>query len=318
MSKIRKFAWIAGSGSLLAGFVYWWAQYVEPYLLEVTTPEIACARLPHELDGLRVLFLADPHVQTWTRREDQLIELLKHGLPQRPDIVIWGGDLLFHFGETEQGLRLATAVRDVFPDIPTFGILGNAEHKISRQQTAQFVKDLEVLGIRMLNNASETLTLRGIPITIAGVDDPYYGHDDLKVALQNAPDDRFTILLSHSPQIVYRVAKSGVDLMLSGHTHGGQVRFPFVGALKAQNPLGRKLDQGLFERERLRPILGGREVPTNFRLYITRGIGVAPTGRLYWLRPRLLCRPEVALLTLRSTNTSPVANPQTASVLRKP
>ncbi|MBC8139689.1 MAG: metallophosphoesterase [Fibrella sp.] len=299
MSNTRKLAWVAGGGSLLAGLIYWWAQYVEPYWLELTNPELFCPRLPRQLDGLRVLFLADPHVQTWTRREDSLLEMLQRDLPQQPDVILWGGDLLFHFGETEQGLRLVTAVQKIFPAVPTFGILGNAEHKISRQQTAQFVCELEAVGVRMLNNAAQTLTLRGVPITVAGVDDPYYGHDDLPATLQKMPAERFTILLSHSPQIVYRVAKAGVDLMLSGHTHGGQMRFPFVGALKAQNPLGTKLDQGLFDRERLRPILAGRDVPANFRLYITRGIGVAPLSRLYWLRPRLLCRPEIALLILR-------------------
>lgn len=296
--KLAKLAWIAGSGSLLAGFIYWWAQYFEPYWLELTTPQIDCARLPQELDGLRILFLADTHVQMWGRREDTLIEMLKRDLPQKPDLVVWGGDLLFHFGETDQGYRLAKAVRDVFPGIPTYGILGNAEHKISPARTAQFVRDLEGLGIGILNNRSVNITMRGVAITLAGVDDPYYGHDDLHTALQDADTNQFTILLSHSPQIVYTVAQAGIDLMLSGHTHGGQVRFPLLGALKAQNPLGRKLDQGIFDVNRLRPILAGRDVPEHFRLYITRGIGVAPTGRLFWLRPRLLCRPEVAMMTL--------------------
>ncbi|MBC8142850.1 MAG: hypothetical protein H7Y38_15605 [Armatimonadetes bacterium] len=87
--------------------------------------------------------------------------------------------------------------------------------------------------------------------------------------------------------------------MLSGHTHGGQVRLPFVGALKTQTPLGRRLDQGLFDRIRLRSILGGRDVSEAFQLYISRGIGVARVGRFYWLRPRFLCRPEVTMITLR-------------------
>ena len=98
---------------------------------------------------------------------------------------------------------------------------------------------------------------------------------------------------------MFRAAQAGVDVMLSGHTHGGQVRLPFLGALKSQTPLGRRLDAGLFDRARLRPVLSGRTMPEAFRLYINRGIGVAPTGRLFWLRPRLLCRPEIALLTLR-------------------
>ena len=297
MSNIRTIARIAGGGSLLAALLYYWAQYVEPFALELTEPEIILPRLPEAWDGVRVLFLTDPHVERWGGREDLLMQLLRD-LPHEPDIVVWGGDYL-HFGGTEAGLKLVRAVRDRFPDVPTFGILGNAEHKLKPESMTRFVADLESLGARVLNNRHEASTLRGETVTMAGVDDPYYGYDDLNAALHGAPADRFTILLSHSPQIVYRAATSGVDLMLSGHTHGGQVRVPFLGAIKTQTPLGRHLDCGLFDADRLRPVLQGRSVPPAFRLYISRGIGVALLGRFRWLRPRFLCRPEVALITLR-------------------
>ncbi len=298
MTHARKTAWLTGAGSLLAGLVYIWAQFIEPFWLELTTPAITCPRLPEPLDGLRVLFLSDMHIQTWTRRENDLMELLRR-LPEKPELIVWGGDFLFHFGETEQGLRVAKAVCAIFGGVPTYGVLGNAEHKISPAKTAAFVRDLEAVGVRILNNRAETLTVRGTAINLVGVDDPYYGHDDLALAMTEVDTSRFTILLSHSPQIVYQATRLRVDLMLSGHTHGGQIRLPLVGALKAQNPLGTRLDRGLFDRARLKPILSGREVPESFRLYITRGIGVAPTWRLFWLRPRLLCRPEIALITLR-------------------
>lgn len=299
MSNIRTIARAAGGGTLLAALLYLWAQYVEPYRLELTEPEIACPCLPESWNGVRVLFLTDPHVQAWSRRENLLIAMLR-ALPEPPDLLFWGGDYLFHFGETEAALQLVRAVQSVFPDVPAFGVLGNAEHKRRTEHIAQFVRDLETSGVRILNNRHETLTLRGETVTIAGVDDPYYGHDDLDAALDNAPADRFTILLSHSPQIVYRAAKAGVDLMLSGHTHGGQVRLPVIGALKTQTPQGRRLDYGLFGRARLRSLLQGRDVPEAFRLYISRGIGVAQMFRWYWLRPRFLCRPEVSLITLRT------------------
>jgi len=285
-------------GLLLAGLTYAYAQYVEPFWLELTTPRITLPRLPESLEGLRVLLLTDPHTQKWTRREDDVLALLKNGLPAAPEVIVWGGDFLYHFGETGVPLQLVRAVREIFPDVPTFGILGNAEHKWRRAHTTAFVQELNALGVRMLINTSETLTVRGQEITIAGVDDPFYGWDDLDKALAGTPKERFTLLLSHSPQIAYRAARAGVDLMLSGHTHGGQVRLPLIGAVKTQNTLGRKMDQGLFDAMRLRPILNGRDIGENFRLYICRGIGVAPIGKLHFPRPRLLSRPEIALFTL--------------------
>lgn len=297
MPSNRTIARTTFGGSLLAALLYAWAQHIEPFALECTRPEIFCPRLPKSWHGVRVLFLTDPHVAEWSCREDLLLGMLKD--LGKPDMVLWGGDYLFRRKDTEVGLHLVRAVRNIFPDVPTFGVLGNAEHKITPAQTGQFVRDLEEIGVCVLNNRHETVTLRGETATIAGIDDPYYGYDDLATALADAPCDRFTLLLSHSPQIVYRAAKAGVDLMLSGHTHGGQVRLPLLGALKTQTPLGRRLDQGLFDRARLRPILNGRDVPEAFRLYISRGIGVARLGRFHWLRPRFLCRPEVALITLR-------------------
>ena len=288
---------ITGGGTLLAAFIYYWAQYVEPFRLETTYPTIICPRLPASLDGLRVLFLADQHTGEWTRRET-LVEAQLRRLPAPPDLLVWGGDFLYHFGRTDAAIEFVTRVQAQFPHVPSFGILGNAEHKITPAQTVAFVQELEAAGISVLQNRSVPLRIHGQTITIAGVDDPYYGYDDLDTALAGCAANRFTLLLSHSPQIAYRAAKAGVDLMLSGHTHGGQVRLPFIGALRSQNALGRKMDQGLFDQARLRPLLNGRDTGSRFRLYVTRGIGVAPSWRFYWLRPRLFCRPEIVFLTL--------------------
>ena len=166
------------------------------------------------------------------------------------------------------------------------------------RKRATYIKDLEKRGCRVLMNEWETLTLRSEAVTIAGVDDPYYGHADLDAALCDAPRDRFTLLLSHSPQTAEHAAHLDVDLMLSGHTHGGQVRLPLVGPLKTQNPLARKMDCGVWGRARLHEVLG-RDPGGDTVTFISRGIGVANVPRLPWLTPRFLCRPEIAVLTLR-------------------
>ena len=132
------------------------------------------------------------------------------------------------------------------------------------------------------------------------MDDPYYGHADLRRALRNAPPagEQFRLLLSHSPQLATQAARAGVDLMLSGHTHGGQVRVPFIGPVKTQNPLARRLDMGLWHPADLARVLG-RDPGGDLTTYISRGIGVANIAHAPWLAPRFLCRPEIAVLRLR-------------------
>jgi hypothetical protein len=160
--------------------------------------------------------------------------------------------------------------------------------------------ELEHAGVCVLKNQAQPLTLRNETISIIGVDDPYYGFADLPEALKRVPSpvDRFTLLLAHSPQIATQAARAGIDLMISGHTHGGQVRLPLVGPLKTQNPLCRRLDMGLFDRERLTRTLG-YDPGGDLTVYITRGIGLANVPRIAWAAPRFLCPPEVSVLTLR-------------------
>jgi predicted MPP superfamily phosphohydrolase len=216
-----------------------------------------------------------------------------------PDLIVWGGDYLLGNQAVEPALRLLSEAREIFPDAPTYAILGNAEHKLTLAPRRAMLCEMRKMGYRLLINEWESFTLRGETINLIGVDDPYYGHADLVEALNGAPvGERFTLLLSHSPQIAVQAARYGVDLMLSGHTHGGQVRLPFIGALRTQNPLSRRVDQGYFDRARMRRALGvdpGGDMAT----YISRGVGSANVPKFRSLTPRFLCPPEIALLTLR-------------------
>lgn len=268
---------------------------VEPFWLEPTHVDLFCPRLPAALDGLTILLLADTHIGQWGRREKTLARLLD-ALPT-PDLVVLAGDQI-------QGARgipfVHRLVREhVRARHGRFLILGNAEHKLKGPVRRAFVSDLHKDGLTVLVNHHVPLTIRGAAITVAGTDDPYYGHADLGRTLQGAPPERFCLLLAHSPQIAVEAARRGVDVMLSGHTHGGQIRLPVVGALRTQNPLSRRMDQGLFDRPRLWDVLG-RDPGGDLLTYISRGVGTAPLWRIP-LFPRFLCRPEIAWLTLRTS-----------------
>ncbi len=285
---------IAASAGLAA-----YSLLVEPYQLELTHTDLFLPRLPDAWNGVRILFLSDPHVITWSKREDKLLEMLQTLDPV--DLVVWGGDFLQGGAGPAPSLRLVEAVNAPFAALgmPIYAVLGNAEHKMNFRKRAKYIEELETRGCRVLLNEWEPLKLRNQTAIIAGVDDPYYGHADVDAALKNAPvASDFTLLLSHSPQTAEHAARLGVDLMLSGHTHGGQVRLPLIGPLKTQNPLARKMDCGVWDRPKLEHLLN-REVGGDMVTFISRGIGVANVPRLPWLTPRFLCRPEVAVLTLR-------------------
>lgn len=278
----------------LAALSYY-ALRVEPFRVELTHPKISLKRLPQNLDGMKILFLADMHIDEWTSREDRVLELSR-SCP-RPDLIVWGGDFLRSRRGIPHALELVKQVSDYFPDVPTFAILGNAEHKLMVGELKAFIAELECRGVSVLNNSSRLMNLRGETFNLIGVDDPYYGYADLKQALEHVALDRFTLLLAHSPQITTQAARAGVDLMISGHTHGGQVRLPFLGPLKTQNPLCHNLDMGLFDHARLTRTLG-YDPGGDICVYITRGIGLANVPGIRWAAPRFLCPPEVSLLTL--------------------
>lgn len=267
----------------------------EPYRLEVTHPRLLCPGLPPALDGLSILLLADLHASRFGRRERLFLQMLEE--VERPDLIVWDGDLITGRDGIPAAREVCRRVREIFPGCPTFVTLGNGEHKIGGTFCREFVADLRRDGFTVLINGWVPFAIRGETITLAGTDDPYYGFADVERTLKGAPPDRFTLLLAHSPQVAPQAARLGADVMLSGHTHGGQVRLPWFGAIRTQNPLGLRMDYGLFDRARLATILG-RDPGGDLITYISRGIGSAQVPYAPWATPRLLCRPEIARVTL--------------------
>ncbi len=285
----------AVTGLATAGLAAY-ALKIEPLLVEVTHTELFLPCLPAAWNGLKILFLSDPHVWEFGERERRVVALCAE--LEKPDLIVWGGDFIGTPRGVVPAVRLVTEVGSLFPDTPIFAVWGNAEHKIRPERRAWLESLLAEVGVCTLTNESLPLTLRGETITIAGCDDPYYGHADLDATFSELLPHRFTLLVAHSPQVAALAARAGVDLMLAGHTHGGQVRFPIIGPLKTQNPLSRLLDCGAFSHARLTQILG-YDPGGNLTTFISRGIGLAFISRLPWLAPRFNCRPEVACLTLR-------------------
>ncbi|HEY3284283.1 MAG TPA: metallophosphoesterase [Armatimonadota bacterium] len=268
--------------AVLAAMLYpvWEAAQVQ-----VTRPVLRLPRLPQALSGLTLGFLSDLHTERWGRRERNLMRQLE-GL--EVDLLLLGGDQ----GKTVPGNRNALrVVRAIRSRHGVYGILGNAEHK-KHSPTEGILSFWAANGVTILRNVGVTLNLRGEMLHLLGVDDPSQDRDEPCRAAAGLPTDGFRILLSHSPEGVDLLRGLEIDLVLSGHTHGGQLRIPGLGALYTHSHRGLSYDMGLFAGERLL-----REKPDLWpktQLYVSRGVGSAV------LPIRFLAPPEVAVITLEA------------------
>ncbi|MBV9850190.1 MAG: metallophosphoesterase [Armatimonadetes bacterium] len=281
MSHRCRLPWMAAGALGALGY----ATAIEPYALRVVHLEMRAPRLPHAFEGYTVCQVSDLHMRQMGRRERALRRLM----PTLPpvDLVVLTGDLIHTRRGIVPFLELAGsfAARDGL-----YAVFGNSEHKNGVRPHA-FAERLAAHNITPLLNCHATVTRDGDQIALAGVDDPVSERDDLAAALHGVPDDRFTLLLMHSPDGIAGAVARGVDVVLSGHTHGGQVRLPLFGALLTHTILGRRMSEGYYAGGRLRRAIGIR--PGRTQLYVTHGLGVSG------LALRFLAPPELTLITLR-------------------
>lgn len=255
-------------GILLTLAVY--ALLVEPTNVRKREFTLSFPDLPQEFDGLRIAHMSDLHLRRIGTRERKLIELIKE---DPPDLIVVTGDLISRSRDMDECLSL---LAECEARIGIWAVQGNWEHKTG-WVGEKLREGLKEVGITLLINEAESVSLEGENLTIIGMDDPSLGLDDLPKALGDC-DGGFKILLAHSPEILPDVPES-VRLVLSGHTHGGQIRLPLIGA-----PWGKALGHGY---------LSGIYHHGQTVLYVTRGIGMT------WLPLRFLCPPEVAYITLK-------------------
>lgn len=262
----------AGLGAAALGA---YAFLVEPRWIEVTRTLVHVPRLHPDLEGFRIALLTDLHAGEGTplsvvRRAARL------AMRVEPDLVAVTGDLAADdadgFGEVLEALSALSAPCGVW------AVPGNHDHAVGIRRFHRDVGRAE--GIGDLTNRAEVLRVGGARLCVAGVDD--LGRGSPSLAALPPPSARdFTLLLAHNPDQAERARRGydRVDLILSGHTHGGQVRLPGLGALL--NPAER---DDLYEA-------GLRRRPWT-QVYTSRGIGTVH------LPIRFLCRPEVAVLEL--------------------
>jgi predicted MPP superfamily phosphohydrolase len=211
-----------------------------------------------------------------------------------PDIVLIAGDFVQLDEVDADTLTALQPLRDLHATLGTFAVFGNHDHGVYRsffglhhakEDPSELIGDfIERLGITMLTNTSITIPLSDSgSLTIAGIDDAWSGNADLLAALKGKKTGTPVILLSHNPDVISDPLSEEANLIVSGHTHGGQIRLPWIGPVPPlPTRIGRSFDEGIF------PLGFGRS------LAITRGIGeLGP-------RARLFAPPEVMVLRTSS------------------
>jgi uncharacterized protein len=246
---------------------------------EITETIIRMRRLSAAHDGLKIVHLSDIHLSLFTPLEEveRAVELANS---LQPDAIALTGDYVT-FSPTYIW-PAARALGKLRARLGTFAVLGNHDFRVSADE---MTRALRTQRIRVLRNSHYPFRSGRGTLWLVGVDDPWGTFENMRAALASVPAHDPKILLCHSPLAIGRAARLGIDLMLSGHTHGGQVRLPFIRSFYRA-----KFGEGFVE---------GWNRLGETQIYVNRGIGKVV------LPVRLACPPEIACLCLRRDSRIP-------------
>ena len=247
--------------------------------LEINEYKIVSNSVPQNFDGFRIAQVSDLHNAEFGEGNSKLLELLSQ---TEPDIIVLTGDLI-DSRNTDIEIALAFA-REALKIAPVYYISGNHEARVSEYEGLKM--GLAEAGVIVLENQKVEITREGESITLMGIDDPsfqenYLFGDSEGVAKQAIEtllrvSDGYTVLLSHRPELFELYVETGMDLVFSGHAHGGQFRLPFIGGLVAPNQgFFPKYDAGLFSEE-------------NTNMIVSRGVGNSIVPLRFNNRPEII------------------------------
>lgn len=255
------------------------------YRLTVTEYELSYDQLPPGFDGFKIVQLTDLHLKTFGEDNAKLIAAVD---AQAPDIIVLTGDFInrrLTDAQLGQSEKLRVFLNNLALLAPCYFVSGN--HEWASGELDSFAAILEEAGIRYLRNEFVTLERNGDQIILAGVEDPNGPADMIKPSkliesIENGYPNGFIILLGHRDDWLVKYPSLDVDIIMSGHAHGGVVRLPFIGGLfSTEYALFPKYDAGLYNEGA-------------YDFILSRGLGN------FNIIPRFLNPPEIVALTLRS------------------
>ncbi|MEM6432171.1 MAG: metallophosphoesterase, partial [Deinococcota bacterium] len=266
----------ASSAAGLSGITYSWQ--IEPRRLVVREHTLPISRLPTAFDGFRIVQLSDLHIDP-QYRYGFIAEAVATANDLNPDLVVLTGDYITQ--DASAMPKLASYLAELQANHGIYAIFGNHDVWGGKRGTVQTA--FQQVGIPLLNNTHVILSQSDEKLILAGLDDGWGGRPDLNTALHNTPDNPVVLLL-HEPDLIEQHAHDPrIILQLSGHSHGGQIRLPNVGALYLPR-YGQKYDYGLYK-------VGNIWLNTNAGLGMTSyGLTTPPV--------RFNCPPEISLMIL--------------------
>jgi predicted MPP superfamily phosphohydrolase len=277
----EKFGPVVQSDGSLLTFASSYSETARLAIIEATTVQIDevkifLQKLPPGLDGLRIVQLSDIHHSPFTSSKF-IEEVVAKANELKPDLFLLTGDYVSH--ETEYIAPVAAIIGQLEAPLGVFACLGNHDHWTD---AALVEEEFERNGIRMLVNEGLQLSTPNGSFWLCGVDDFGEGKANIRKSLKGCVADDLKLLLAHNPAIMRRAAYWGIDLVLSGHTHGGQVK------------LRQPRERVLFPNRRRR-FSSGLHYRKDTQIYITRGIGTVVVPMRYQ------CPPEISVIQLRTT-----------------
>lgn len=259
---------------------YYYAREIEPTTLQITKEYITSPNIPISFNQLKIIQFSDTHLG-FHYTLAQLEKLITTINELEPDVIVFTGDLIDEpqtYTETQSLIKILQKLQATHGK---FWIYGNHDH--GGYGTDIIKNIMDQAAFQLLQNSHTTITLENEQLVLAGIDDTILGTPDLEKSLKNSNPELFTILLAHAPDFADITVNHPVDVQLSGHSHGGQVRLPFIGHL--YTPIhAEKYTQGKYTLD-----------DGKLLLYVNQGIG---TTRLPF---RFFCKPELHLFTLQKS-----------------
>ncbi len=279
-SRFTRRNFLIGTGAATAGLALYAGEFAR-HEIDIVSRPIAISNLPAPFHGYRIIQISDIHLDEYT--EPFFLErIVRHVNTLTPDLVLLTGDFITHGSLTfiagRHAIHRCAEIITTLTAPLRYGILGN--HDVA-YGAAEVTRALTAHGTPVLVNRHLPVERNGARLWLCGVDDPGTSHPDLDLAIPSQPDGP-VLLMAHEPDyaddVVAHPRGHLVDLMLAGHSHGGQIRLPFLGPLVLP-PMAEKYPEGYYRFNQM-------------QLYVNRGIGTVG------LPFRLNCPPEITVITL--------------------
>ena len=265
---------------LLLGGIIFWGFLIEPGRLVTRQETIELDNWPQSLDGLRIAVLSDIHADNWFITDRKLRSIVAETNKLQPDLIVILGDYMSSNGHVTHRVEpevFSAVLKDLHAPLGVYSVLGNHDWWYGGVKVR---KALEQNGIKVFENEVLELNARNTSFWLVGLGDLWTRPQRITETLAKVPEGQPLIALTHNPDIFPQVPER-VPLLLAGHTHGGQVRFPLIGTVVESSEYGDRY-------------VRGHVVENNHHLFVTTGIGTSIVPVRFGVPP------EIVLLTIRA------------------